>query len=519
MSSVHHRLDPRRSGRRNENRGGLGTIVLMESTGEQGTTGPRAEPDGETTPDGEGGGQRRRRGRLALWAALMVVMGGVGAAVVLRDPPRSPEEDLALVRDFVDGAGTARFEGTARSEYGSGPDEPGSTSIDVTRVEGSFALPGRLHSLEDSGGYVFESIVLPTGSYFRSADGRAELDGEPWSYGPPADGGGESVALAVAAGEFGPGAAEALSAASGVLGAFGAPFDLAHVLGRLGEVRRVSPGVLEASVPLRHFLPAELVEAVEREAAEAAADEEAGSGDDEEWVGSADDILDGTVTVRLTHAPDGRLDELEVTTVTGEGEDRSSDRSTLRFSGWGEPVVVEAPDPASVDPTPGIDEEDLAEFRAFPVVAPADPPAGMFLEYATVTDEDAEEETCASAELSYGTRAPDGAPEDDEAPAFLRVTVVSAACPWADGMGSFFGDTSEATPVTVGAHRGELRELRFPGEAYDEGMVNLRFTVDGVTVSVDSDLPSEQVVATMATVGPLDVAAQPVVRSDPPPAR
>lgn len=434
---------------------------------------------------------------------------------MLRDPRSSPEEDLARVRDFVDGAGTARFEGTARSEYGSGPDEPGSTSIDVTRVEGSFALPDRVHSLEDSGGSLFESIVLPTGSYLRSAEGRAELDGERWSYEPPADEGGEPVALALAAGEFGPGAAEALSAASGVLGAFGAPFDLAQVLGRLGDVRRVSPGVLEASVPLRRFLPAELVEAVEREAAAAAADEEGG----EDWVASADDILDGTVTVRLTHAPDGRLDELEVTTVTGEGEDRSSDRSTLRFSGWGDPVAVDAPDPASVDPTPGIDEEDLADFRAFPVLAPAAPPAGMFLEYATVTDEDAEEETCASAELSYGTRAPDGAPEDGSAPAFLRVSVVSAACPWAEEMGSFFGDTSDATPVTVGAHRGELRELRFPGEAFDEGTLNLRFTVDGVTVSVDSDLPSEQVVATMATVGPLDVAAQPVVRSDPPTAR
>ena len=490
----------------------------MDARGEQGTVDASVEPQVGPTPAEEAGDPRTRRGRAALWAALAAVVLGAVAVVVLRDPPRLPEEDLALVRDFVDGARTARFEGTARSEYGSGPDEPGSTSIDVTRIEGSFALPDRVHSVEDSGAYAFESIQLPTGSYFRSAEGRSELGGESWSYEPPADEGWSAVAPAVAAGDFGPGAAEALSAASGVLGAFGPAFDLVEVLDRLDGVRRVSPGVLEASLPLRRFLPAELVEAVERQAAEAEAEEEADPEGDEEWVASVDDVLDGTVTVRLTHAPDGRLDGLEVTTVAGEGEERSSDRSTLRFSGWGDPVAVDAPDRASVDPTPGIDEEDLAAFRAFPVLAPATPPAGMVLEYATVTEEDAEEETCAAAELSYGSRAPDGEPEDDEAvPAFLRVTVRSAACPWADETGPFFGGSGDAVPVQVGPHPGELRELRFPGEGPAEAMVNLQFTVDGVTVSVDSDLPGEQVVAAMATVAPLDVDAQPVVRSDPPP--
>jgi hypothetical protein len=502
-------------------RRGLGTLVLMDSRGERGTADTSVEPDGVTTPDAEAGAPPSRlRGRLALWAALVAVVLGVVAVVVLRDPPRSPEEDLALVRDFVDGARTARFEGTARSEYGSGPDEPGSTSIDVTRIEGSFVLPDRVHTLEDSGGYVFESIAVPTGSYFRSADGRDELDGESWSYEPPGDEGWSSVPPAVAAGDFGPGAAEALSAASGVLGSFGAPFDLVEVLGRLDGVRRVSTGVLEASLPLRRFLPADLVEAVERQAAEAAAAEDSDAESGDEWVASVDDILDGTVTVRLTHAPNGRLDELEVTTVSGEGEERSSDRSTLRFSGWGDPLAVDAPDPAAVDPTPGIDEDDLTAFRAFPVLAPTTLPAGMVLEYATVTEEDADEETCASAELSYGTRAPDGEPEDDDAPpAFLRVTVRSAACPWADELGSFFGESGDATPVQVGAHQGELRELRVPGDEPAGGMVDVQFTVDGVTVSAESDLSSEQVIATMATVGPLDITAQPVVRSDPPPAR
>lgn len=71
--------------------------------------------------------------------------------VALRDRDRSPAEDLAQVREFVAEARTGGFEGTSCSESGYGADEPGYTSIDVSRLEGSFQTPGKMHYIEDVG--------------------------------------------------------------------------------------------------------------------------------------------------------------------------------------------------------------------------------------------------------------------------------------------------------------------------------------------------------------------------------
>lgn len=497
-----------------------GTLAAMDPRGQWAPVDASVVPDEPVVPT-SGRRQGARWGRVVIWCALLAVMAGAVAVVVLRDPPRSPDEELARIRAFVASAVTGRFEGSSRSEQGSGADEPGSTSIDVTRIDGSFALPDRIQVVEDSGGYVFETIGLATGSYFRSADERSELDSERWTYeAPVAKDSGHGIGDLTVEG-LDPDGSIALSAASGVLGAFGAPFDLARLLDRLDGVRRVSPGVLEAIVTMRQLLPAETVRAIEQsaEAELQVTDGKEADDEDGEWGASVDDFLDGTVTVRLVHADDGELQELDITTETGAGEERSVDRTSLRFSGWGQPVSIAAPAGATVDLTPGVDEEDLAAFDSFRVLAPAAPPPGMVLQYASVTDGDEEEETCPSAELGYGAPSPSdgsGVGEGDALDAYLRVTVVASACPWANDEVSFFAGTGEPQTVQVGPYAGELWQLRFPGDGADEAMLNVRFTVGDVVVGADTNLPPEQALMVLSSVAPLDLATQPVERSEPP---
>jgi hypothetical protein len=463
---------------------------------QQGPADPIVEPD----EGGDGaGGRRNRWNRVALWCALAGVTVAVVAVVALREPARSPAEELGRIREFVASAGTGRFEGTSRSEWGEGPDEPGSTSIDVSRLEGSFHLPERMRFLEDDGDFLYESIVVDDAAYSRSAESRAELEAEPWAYEKvPGERPGWSGAV-VSEGIDEAGAA-ALSTASDVFSAFGAPFDLSELLGRLGGVRRVSSGVLEASLTARDLFPPEVVEAIEWDRAEEEIDTS---------------FLDDPVTIRLVHADDGRLDEMVITTESHDGDERTVDRSTVRFSGWGQPVQIAAPWRGEVDVTPGVDEEDLAAFRAFPLLAPKSPPAGMELESAYVMEEDPEVESCASVDLAYGTESPPEA--DAEVAPFLRLSLVDRSCPSSDEEGAFFGSAVPAETVRVGPYEAQLRRLPAPPRDAGPPLLDIRLATDRVIVDAQTNLPQDQAVAALASLGPLDLASQPVARSEPPP--
>lgn len=462
-------------------------------------------------------GSRTRWASAALGCTLTVILVIASGAVVTRREPSSAADDLAQVGEFVTSANTGRFEGTSRSEYGNGPDEPGSTSIDVSRLEGSFRLPDQLRLVEDSGDYVFESVGVATGTYFRSGDTRREMQDEPWVYqaSPDKNEGGPSLAD-MGGGLDGAGVA-AVSFAAGLSGAFGFS-DLAEVLSELRDVRRVSPGVLEATMSMRDVLPAEMVKAIEEAAASIPADE-AGSDDEEGFSPELmTEFLDDPVIVRLTHAGDGRLDEMAIRTESGEGEERTSEESTLKFSAWGEPVQITAPASGDVDPTPGIDEDDLAAFRDFPIVAPRTPPAGMVLDSVEVIDEDPEYESCASVDLTYGPSSATVAKSASGAftlPPFLVVSVTEASCPWVEESVTFF-DEGPSEAVRVGAYRGELQRSDISGRDEPE-FVTVRFTVGKVIVDAETNLPQDQALAALATVGPLDLGAQPIERSEPPP--
>jgi hypothetical protein len=472
--------------------------------------------------------ERRRRGRIVLRCTLTAVIAGAVAVVVLRNPARTPEQDLARVRDFVTAAATGRFEGTSRSEYGSGGDAPGSTSIDISSVEGSFDVPDRVHALDESGDYATETITLRTGTYVRDAETKAGLHDEPWVYYEATEESTIWEATGPAAGAISP---AGLNGASGVLGALGAPFDLSELLGRLGDdVRRVSPGELEATVRLRDLLSADIVDEIERSMAEmkAQADAEAATDDSrlEEDVDlelSSDfdtGFLDDPVVFRLLHASDGRLDELTVTIESGEGDDRSVERDALTFTDWGEPVRIDAPDPSQIDDTPGIDEEELASFAAFPVLAPRSLPDGFLLRTAT-TEPMHETEGCEYADLEYGPGPADDGDDvraEDGRPPFLDLQLRAASCDSENRVRYYGADEGPTEAVDVAGHPAQL------GQSDDFGfgdarqtLLHVGFTVGATAIDAYSNLPRERLLATLATLGPLDLAAQPIDRLPPPP--
>ncbi len=463
------------------------------------------------------------RGRAVFLGILAMMVAGTVTVVALRDGERSPAKDLARVRDFVADARTGRFEGTSLSQSGEGAEEPGYTSIDVSRLEGSFETPGRMHYIEDSGEYLDEVLQVPGAVYFRNAETRAELQAEPWVYHRAPEG--EDAESAEAPTGLDEAGAMAVDAASDFTSTFAGPFDVSEVLGRMGTVQRESSGVLEAKTTMRELLPPEAVEAIEQEAAELEAQippEETAEGGIQgeieiESYGMDAGFLDDPITIRLAHADDGRLDEMVVTTEGGEGEDRTVDTTTIRYSAWGHPVQLHAPPAAAVDPTPSIDEEDLAGFAAFTPLAPATPPPGTILRSATVSEEDEEFESCSSVDLDYAPPPP----EDEEpgwhsyAP-YLRISLMPASCRWAGGPTRVPEGDGPTEMVAVGPYQARVDSSRFGGPPEGESVLHFHFTAGDVVVDVDTTLPKEQAVATLATLAPLDLAAQPIQRVDVP---
>jgi hypothetical protein len=115
-----------------------------------------------------------------------------------------------------------------------------------------------------------------------------------------------------------------------------------------------------------------------------------------------------------------------------------------------------------VDPTPGIDEEAVAAFKAHPLLSPRAVPPGMVLQSVDVFDEEPEFESCAGVHLRYGSRGPQ---LRDGQLRYLSISLRPASCS-ESGMVLYSGPPGEAGPpevVVVGPYRGELRRSDGPG--------------------------------------------------------
>ncbi|HET6950571.1 MAG TPA: hypothetical protein VFI47_09360 [Acidimicrobiales bacterium] len=157
--------------------------------------------------------------------------------------------------------------------------------------------------------------------------------------------------------------------------------------------------------------------------------------------------------------------------------------STYELADLGADVVVEAPDTASLDATPWINEQDLAAFGGPAPLGLSGVPEGWELSGAYVTPEWAP--GCDSASVDYVDFSdPEGS--------FLWIDVYDAACAL-DPVGE---------PLVVGGYAGAV------GDAGDGTFAGTVIAGD-VAVDFSTDLSVADLTVVLDTLGPFDPAATP----------
>lgn len=428
-----------------------------------------------------------RTQRVLVAVCMTLFAGGLVGLVVVQgeDAPESADRELARAQAFVQRARTAHFVGTYESVIEEGKGGLGSTYSDRARASGALEVPYKSRWIDEAGDYVTETVVVEHGSYFREADERAGLGSEQWQYAPRAMDAQDVHSVE----EF------EFSGAPFVASSFDSP-DLTAMLGAAKDPQRVRPGVIKASVDLSEVPGAEAFPA------------------DEEFPMPK-------VTVEVHSEDDGRLTRIVLyaeITIPGfdeEGEESGTDTERVKidvqFSRWGEPVDIAAPPRREVDPTPMVDEDDIAAFTATPLLAPRTLPAGFELltaeVYAEEDDEDLEE--CAAVNLEYGNGdelEAFYAEPDDDYPATLDISLTAASCEYGEAL-------EDGSPIRLGRQTGTI--ARGGGDEF-EYATTIEVVMGATRVTITSDLPEKVVVAAASDLVPLDLAAQPVHRVEPP---
>ena len=186
--------------------------------------------------------------------------------------------------------------------------------------------------------------------------------------------------------------------------------------------------------------------------------------------------------LRLTMATGGRVERIGFgTTLNGAGF-----RGELRLARWDARQRIEPPPDADVDPTPGIDEEDVAAYRDAPLFQPRGIPDGWALDTATVVPADESVEDCDQVELDYLD------PDDDEN-GYLTIYEMPPDCPDHTPIGG--------TPFTAGPHAGSYVE--------EDGELQAEIVIGGTLVQVQTDLPPSDLAIVLADLLPLDLGVTP----------
>ena len=192
------------------------------------------------------------------------------------------------------------------------------------------------------------------------------------------------------------------------------------------------------------------------------------------------DLGEGDAQLTLTVDEAGRPISLDID-MAQFGIDLTA---SYEFDHYGDSVDVEMPDPAQVDATPSIDEEDITALGGPLLVGLGGVPAGWTLVNAAVTP-DAEGE-CASVDLDYTD-------VDDPVGSYLWLSVVSPAC---------VVDPPGAQPFDVEGY--DATGVVTDGIA--EGILHAS---DGASVVFETDLGLADLARVLATLGPLDLRATP----------
>ena len=192
-------------------------------------------------------------------------------------------------------------------------------------------------------------------------------------------------------------------------------------------------------------------------------------------------------TVELTVREDGQLERL----LLRFSGDPGNGRLDYHLSDWGEPVQIEAPPEAEIDPTPEIDEEAVANFKDAPLLQPRAIPEGWEQTYATVLEADETEEDCRQVEVDY--EDPDD-PEDG----YLYIYELPRACADLD-------PPRRSRPFRAGPNSGWIDED-------DEDGVRAQLVVGATVLQVDTDLDPAVLATVLSQLVPLDLNKPPTAQ-------
>lgn len=421
---------------------------------------------------------------------VAVMTATVGWTVLSSSGAPSAHERLVAIQQFVGNASSVRFEGA--HEVAS----PFAGAAPTYRTAGALRFPGSARRVSHGGGSPdSETIRVPEGRYVRSAPPGQRLEDARWEFIPDSQASSRQWAAEGRGGR--PSFSELLSGLGPPLDLEPDRADLREVLVALGDAEEAGEGTIRARLPLaKLFREPRFTEA----------------------------MLDGTgsVVVRLTSGPGGRLDrmiwELDARRLDAPPGVRCNippapagygptpcvrERADITFTGWNEPVDAGTPARAELDITPGIDEESLALAPPELSLAPVDIPAGLVLRWASL---DRRGGTCAVLALSY--RKPSVSQGGPNPMLELSLGAVNDACPAGTTMTSL-GPSSRT--VVAGRHR--LRVEQEPAATF--GLA--RFELPGASVQLEwSGLDEAEVVRAVTSLAPLDLATQPVYQSIPP---
>jgi hypothetical protein len=196
---------------------------------------------------------------------------------------------------------------------------------------------------------------------------------------------------------------------------------------------------------------------------------------------------------RLEVARNGRPERLVVDASA------SSTRMELdyRFSRWNRDLTITAPPKSERDPTPVIDEEQVAAYTETPLYQPAAIPRGWVLDYAEVVP---------AGETGHGCRDVNVDYDEPDGEGFILTFQLPLAC--ADDSPTMTVEGDAVIPrrdFTTGPYRGYIEDdPDFPGDysvALDVNGTRFEAETTGVT--------EEQVAQILATLVPLDLANPP----------
>ncbi|MDQ1374751.1 MAG: hypothetical protein QOJ09_2089, partial [Actinomycetota bacterium] len=307
-------------------------------------------------PPSETARKRRRWPLIGLVIAAVAVGGGAVIVLVTRDTKQTPEQVLVGARAFASARADASFSGRVRIEE---KDPAGGASlVDRLELAGTAHLPDRAHYTVIGDGFASEVVAVGATLYSRDAAKEAELAAKKWT---KSDASNADQRAGVIRDQGLTAGADEVGDPVGLLKALDAARTPTLVRRHGDQV------VVKATVDPSKAYGAALAGQVD----------------------SAD--------VVLTVLKDDRIDRA-VLTARGKTGSVVVD---YQFTNWGQRVQVAAPASSQLDPTPGIEEEDIAAFKDAKLFMPRGIPAGWVLESATVVPKDRTEENCEQVEIDY----------------------------------------------------------------------------------------------------------------------